>query len=241
MEEQNNVEPVQPIYKTFEEALPIINKILNARRSRWTLKSVASMDFDDVCQLCRLHLWKKWDQYDPTQKLEPWVSRIITRQMMNLVRNVYSSFSRPCLKCAENQGGDLCGIFGHQTNSCPLFATWEQTKKRAYNVKLAVSAENHQQEISEMPDTSVNTERAVQVIFEHLKSVLKANEIRVFELIYIKHLSDEEVAKEMNYCASENRPSKNYSQRKPGYARIAQIKRVILAKVKEMRNEIDIF
>ncbi len=233
----------QKINITFEEVLPVIDKILNARRARWTLKSVASMDFEDVAQLCRLHIWKKWEQYDQTQKLEPWVSRIITRQMINLVRNVYSSFSRPCLKCAENQGGDLCAWTpsNKQCNECPIYLTWEQTKKRAYNVKLAVSAENHQQEISEMPDTSVNTERAIRVIHEHLKSVLKPNELRVFEMIYIRHLTDEEVAKEMNFVAGENRPSKNYSQRKPGYARIAQIKRIILMKVKEIRNDIDIF
>jgi len=192
------------------------------------------MDFDDVAQLCRLHIWKKWSQYDQTQKLEPWVSRIVTRQMINIVRNVYSSFSRPCLKCSENQGGDLCGIYGHQTNQCPLYAVWEQTKKRAYNVKLAVSSENHQQEISEIPDTSVDTEKAVRTIYEHLKTELKAIELRVFEMIYIEHLSDSDVAEKMGYTAGED-------NRKPGYSRISQIKRKIIKKVKEMKDLIDIY
>lgn len=240
MDEILSVQP-QPIYKTFEEALPVIDKILRARKSRWTLRARTDVDFDDVSQLCRLHIWKKWEQYDQTQKLEPWIARIVTRQIINLIRNIYSAHSRPCLKCAENQGGDLCGAFGKQCSTCPLFSLWEKTKKRAFNVKLPVSIENHLVEVSEMPDTSVNVERAVLVIYENLKPLLKENELLVYRYIYIEHLSDEAVAEKMGYCAKEERPSENYSQRKPGYGRISQIKRKILEKVREIKDEIDIF
>lgn len=228
------VKEVQPVYRTFEEALPIIDKILQARKGKWQLRAVSSMDYDDVSQLCRIHIWKKWEQYDPTQKLEPWVSRIITRQVINLIRNVYSSHSRPCLKCAENQGGDLCGAFGKQCAECPLFALWERTKKRAFNVKLPVSMENHLLEVFEMPDTSVNAERAVQTIWEHMRQVLRPTELAVFEMTYIQHLDDSEIAKKMGFEATEK-------NRKPGYSRISQINRKILEKVREIRDEIDIF
>lgn len=225
---------VQPVYKTFEEALPIIDKILNSRRSRWTLKAVNSIDYEDVCQIVRIHLWKKWEQYDQTQKLEPWVSRIVTRQIINLIRNIYSSHSRPCLKCAENQGGDLCGTFGKQCSDCPLFALWERTKKRAFNVKLPVSMENHLLEVFEMPDNSIDIPRALKIIEEHLKTVLSIKEMKVFTLIYMKGLSDLEVAAAMGFEATEK-------NRKPGYSRISQINRKILEKVREIREDIDIY
>lgn len=225
---------VQIVYKTFEEALPIIDKILKARQHKWQLRAVSSMDYDDVSQLCRIHIWKKWEQYDQTQKLEPWVSRIITRQVINLIRNVYSSHSRPCLKCAENQGGDLCGAFGKQCAECPLFALWERTKKRAFNVKLPVSMENHLLEVFEMPDNSIDVPRALKIIEEHLKTVLSIKEMKVFTLIYMKGLSDLEVAKEMGFEATEK-------NRKPGYSRISQINRKILEKVREIREDIDIY
>lgn len=225
---------VEPIYTTFESAYTEINRILESKRHKWTLRAIPSIDYSDVKQIIILHIWKKWSLYDPTQKLGPWISRIVTRQMINLIRNVYSSYSRPCLKCSENQGGDLCGIYGHQTNQCPLYALWEQTKKRAFNVKLAVSTENHQQEISEIPDQSINVEKAIEVVYEHLKTKLRPIELKVFEMIYIKHMDEEEVAKEMGYVAGED-------NRKPGYSRISQIKRIIINKIKESKDEIDIY
>ncbi len=222
------------IYTTFESAYEEINRILESKRHKWTLRAIPSVDFSDVKQIILLHIWKKWGMYDSKQKLGPWVSRIVTRQMINLIRNIYSSYSRPCLKCAYNQGGDLCGEYGHQTNACPIYALWEQTKKRAFNVKLAVSTENHQQEISEMPDTSINTERAIQTIYEHMKTQLRPIELRVFEMIYIRHMDDDEVAKEMGYMAGEN-------NRKPGYSRLSQIRRTIVNKVREIKDEIDVY
>ena len=225
---------LDPPYTTFESAYSEINRILESKRHKWTLRAIPSVDFSDVKQIILLHIWKKWELYDSKQKLAPWVSRIVTRQMINLIRNIYSSYSRPCLKCSENQGGDLCGAYGHQTNKCPLYALWEQTKKRAFNVKLAVSTENHQQEISEMPDTSVNMDKAMQTIHEHMKLVLRPVELKVFEMIYIKHMEDEDVAKEMGYVAGEN-------NRKPGYSRISQIRRIIINQVRKSKDLIDIF
>ncbi len=225
---------VQPVYKTFEDALPVIDKILQTRKSRWNLKALPYIDFDDVCQIVRIHLWKKWEQYDQTQKLEPWVARIVTRQIINLIRNIYASHSRPCLKCAENQGGDLCAAFGKQCSECPLFSLWERTKKRAFNVKLPVSMENHLVEVFEMPDHSIDTNKAMRNIFDAIKRDLTKVELEVFNFIYFEGLSDDEVAVKMGYIATE-------TNRKPGYSRISQIKRTILNKVKEKRDDIDIF
>ncbi len=97
------------------------------------------MDYEDVCQIIRAHIAVKWGQWEPSRPLAPWVNRIITHQITNILRNVYTNFTRPCLKCPANEGGDLCSIYGKQCSDCLIYKKWEKTKKRAYDTKLAVS------------------------------------------------------------------------------------------------------
>ena len=133
--------------KTFEQVLPEINKEIAKRASRWTLTSISWLDYEDIAQILRIHIYKKFFMWDQTRPLAPWVNVIISNQTKNLVRNLYGNYSKPCLTCSENQGGSLCGLFGTQCNTCPLYAKWERGKKRAHDVKLTLPLENHQQEV----------------------------------------------------------------------------------------------
>ena len=73
---------------------------------------------------------------------------MISNQIKNLIRNNYGNYCRPCLKCAAAESGDLCYIYGKQSEACPLFANWVRTRKQAYDAKLPVSINDHEYEIN---------------------------------------------------------------------------------------------
>ena len=95
----------------FEDCIEKINQEIAKRKNKWNLTAINWMDFDDVSQILRLHIYKKWDLYDQSQPLAPWLNRIISNQIKNLIRNNYGNYSRPCLKCAAAESNDLCKIY----------------------------------------------------------------------------------------------------------------------------------
>ena len=221
----------------FEECLDQINTEITKRKNKWNLTALAWMDFDDVAQILRIHIYKKWHMYDQTKKLCPWINRIISNQMKNLIRNNYGNYVRPCLKCAAAEGDNLCRIYGKQDSSCPLYKNWEMNKKSAYDTKLPLALENHSQEVYHMQhQQGMDMERCAELLHEAMIKNLKKNEWQVYELLYIKFVSEEETAKRMGYKTSEK-------NRSPGYKQIKNIKKSIIKKVKKVmdRGEIDIF
>jgi len=220
----------------FEDCIDTINLEIIKRRNRWNLTALAWMDFDDVSQILRIHIFKKWNMYDQAKPLAPWVNRIISNQIKNLIRNNYGNFTRPCLKCAAAEGASHCQIYGSQDSSCPLFAHWEKTKKRAHDAKLPLSLENHSQEVHSIPSDNFNVEAAAKKLHKQMKRTLKANEWQVYKLLYVDNLSEEEVATKMGYRTTEK-------NRQPGYKQIKNIKKSIIIKVKRLlsKDEIDIF
>jgi hypothetical protein len=218
---------------TFEESIPIIQKELQKRRHKWQLHAIAWMDWSDVEQIILTHLFIKWVQYNPELPLVNWVNRIISNQITNVRRNLYDAYSRPCLKCPEAQGVEHCAIYQVQCNKCPLYAKWEKTKKYAHDCKLPVSSENHTNEISEMPGENYDYPKAEQRLHEEMKKILKPHEWKIYNLLFIKNLTDLQVAKEMGYKSSEGRS--------PGYATIAKIKKIIIKKAHQIKEKIDLF
>ena len=88
----------------FENHIQVIDAEINKRRSKWNLSVLAWMDFQDVAQILRIHIYKKWHLYDQSKPLGPWLNRIISNQIKNLIRNNYGNYCRPCLKCAAAEG-----------------------------------------------------------------------------------------------------------------------------------------
>ena len=81
-----------------------------------------------------------------------------------------------------------------------------------------------------------DVEVAADKLHKKMKTILKANELQVYELLYIENLEEEEVAKKMGYKTTEK-------NRQPGYKQIKNIKKSILIKVKKEieRSGADIF
>lgn len=210
---------------SFEEKLDDINKEIYKRKNKWTLTAINWMDFEDVSQILRFHLFTKWHLYDPSKPLAPWVNTVISHQIRNLIRNNYSNYSRPCLRCAASEGDNLCSIYGTQCSKCPLYDHWYKNKKKAYDLKLPVSIENHTHEIMEIPQDEINVDRSLNIINKFLEHNLKKFEYEIFKLLYLENKSEDEVASIMHYKTSEK-------GRKPGYKQIKNIKKTIINKIK---------
>ena len=211
----------------FEDRIKEIDSEIQKRKSKWKLTSITWMDFDDISQILRIHIYKKWDMYDDSKPLAPWLNRIITNQIKNLIRNNYGNYARPCLRCAASEGGDLCVIYEKQSSVCPLYAYWEKNKKIAHDIKVPVSLENHKQDISNLQNETLDIEASFQKLNKILPEILKPIEWKIYENLYIKNLSEEEVAKLMGYKTSEK-------NRSPGYKQIKNIKKSIIIKVRRL-------
>ena len=227
----------------YEDHQDIIEEELNKRRGKWFLTSLAWIDFDDVKQIIRLHLHKKWDLWDQSRPLKPWLNRIISNQLKNILRNYYSNFAKPCLSCPFNQSGvteeaeiGLCGFTESKTqcNECPLYAKWEKTKKSAYQVKMPVALENYGQEIHHKSIDSFELESAESRLHKEMKEKLSEKHYRIYEMLFIKNMSDEEVAEELGYKTSEK-------GRKAGYKQIKNLKKQFKDKAEKILKTKDIF
>ena len=211
----------------FEECIKEIDIEINKRRGRGNLTALSWMDFDDVAQIIRVHIFKKWHLYDQSKSLAPWTNTLISNQIKNLIRNNYGNYCRPCLKCAAAESESLCYIYGTQNSSCPLFAQWEKTKKAAYLTKLPSPLESVEHETENMELKEFDFDSILKRLNKQLKKKLKPNEWTVYENLYLKNKTEQEVAKILGYKTSEK-------NRSPGYKQIKNIKKAIIEKAKEI-------
>lgn len=228
--------------REYKENLHIIDSLLERKRRVWQLKALAWMDFDDVAQMIRLHIYNKWDKWDQARPFGPWCNRVIGSQMKNISRDNYSNFVRPCVSCPFNQskgsidGENLCGYTksGHQTRECPMYAKWEASRKNAYDVKLPLPLENHSNEVFSRPeDLSLDIEDCMKKLKVHMKKHFNKRYLKAYEMLYQDKKSDEEVASFMGYRTSEE-------GRTAGYRQIKNLKQMFTAKAKEIIFEEDI-
>ena len=214
----------------FEDYIEQIDAEIKKRRSKWNLTALSWMDFDDVSQILRIHIFKKWHLYDTKKPLNPWINRIISNQIKNLIRNNYGNYCRPCLKCAAAEAGALCYIYGKQSEACPLFANWSRTKKQAYNAKLPVSINDHTYEINSTEYSDIDILGVMDKISAKMEEVLKPAEWKIYQALYIEHMSEEDAATLMGYKTNEK-------NRVPGYKQIKNVKKAIIKKVKRMLED----
>lgn len=208
--------------------MEIIDTELNKRKPKWTLQSISYMDWDDVAQIIRIHISKKWDMYDYKQPLAPWLNVIISNQIRNLIRNNYTSLVKPCqsLKCSAVEGDDGCKIWGSQCSACPLYAEWEKRKKPALNLRIPLAIENHQEEVENIEDTSFDLESAEKKVHAQAQKFLNSNEYRIYKMLFIEKKNEEEVGKTLGFKTAEK-------NRSPGYRQVKNLKHSIIEKIKK--------
>ena len=228
----------QDFSEEFTKNIETIDRLINRRRHKWTLKCINWISWEDVVQIIRIHIFRKWHLYDPTKAIEPWISRIVSNQMINLARNFYYVNARPCVQrggCAFNEGGEACGYTksGLQCGECPLYAKWERKKKDAFNIRLPLPTENHINEISEIPEENFDLEKSIKNFHIKMEGELKPHEYRIYKCLYIEHMTEEETAKKLGFTSNE-------PNRKAGYGRIRQVQRIIMVKANKVKKEIDL-
>ena len=222
----------------YEDRVSVIDQELQKRRHKWHLNAVAWFDFEDVEQIIRFHIFKKWDQWDQKRPLEPWVNRIISNQLKNILRNNYSNFARPCLNCPfsqsnqqESANGNLCAFTasGTQCGECKLYAKWEKGKKHAYDIKLPLALENHHQEVFSIASTEFDLSNSITKLHVEMKFIIFFNK----EILFVKNLSEDEVAKKLGYTTNEK-------NRKAGYKQIKNLKKMFKEKAVTVIKQKDI-
>lgn len=219
----------------FEDKIDIIDNELRKRKGKWQLKARADFDFQDVEQIIRIHIFKKWHLWDQSRPIEPWLNRTITHQISNLLRNLYGGFSRPCLKCAANEGGDLCSIYKTQCASCPLYAKWTRGKKQAHDVKIPLPLETHSQEVESISSDFIDYEAAATVIHARVKLKLTKVQGRVYDMLYVQNLSEDEIAMRMGYKKNED-----LKRRGIRYKQLENYKKKFIGIAKTIINEEDL-
>lgn len=216
--------------KTFEECLSIIDEEIRRHKNCWTLTSVQYLDYSDISQILRIHIWKKWHLYQQNRPLKPWLNIVIRSQIKNLIRNLYSNFSRPCLKCYAAIDNDGCKIYKTQCEKCPLFANWLISKKPAMNIKVPVTIENHVDEVRNIFDDSYDVSKNIGKAHIAMKKILKPLEFQIYEGLFILHEDESVVAKKLGYISNER-------GRNPGYKQIKNQRKVIINKFKKALKE----
>lgn len=219
----------------FEENYEIFNAEIEKRRRKWTLKANLSLDFCDVKQICLRHLFVKLDLYDKNKSpISHWCNAVISSQIFNILRNNYFNVVKPCQRCSCAQGDEGCELYDTQSAICPLYKKWEQTKKSAYDIRLALPSENHANEIFNMPSENYDYQKAALRLHSEMSKILKKHEWIVYEMMFILHMTDAQIAKKMRWVSSE-------PHRKAGYGNLIRLKKIFLQKAHKIKEEIDLF
>lgn len=223
----------QKKFLKYEDCIEVIEREISKRRSQWQLSSIHWMDFDDVAQILRIHIHNKWDKYDQGKPLGPWLAQVMVNQIINLIKNQYGNYARPCLGCAAAEPDDLCSVYEKQCDKCPIYKKWLKNKKRAYDLKLPLSLEFHSQEVDGMPSQYINFDTAAANLHDKMSHILKKKEWIVYKHLYIDNLKEEDLAILLNFKTTE-------VGRIAGYKQIKNIKKKIMVKVRKIVKDIDI-
>lgn len=210
---------------TYEDKAQVIDEQLEKHRHKWFLHARKDIDYDDIKQIIRIHIWKKWNNWNQEKSIEPWLHIIVTNQIKNILRNYYSSLIKPCVRCDAAIGDTGCQIHGEQCSDCPLFKKWEKTKKSAHDISMPISIDKHVGELEVFNDVDIDYEEKLKLVHKLAKESLNRKEYKVYDLLYIQNKSEEFAAKELNYKpTTKNQKFKRYKQ-------LENYKKSIIAKV----------
>lgn len=224
------------ISREYNDNIHVIENILERNRRKWQLQAISWMDYDDVKQIIKIHIYKKWDLWDKKKgPIEPWINTVVGNQIRNLLRNNYQNYARPCLNC-DNALGDVgCDITrsGLQDESCPLYLTWTKKKRDGFNIKMPLPLESHAHEIKHKNDNFLDIEQITKRIQAYMIGELTERQYTAFVMMFVDNHSDEEVAEYMGYRSSEK-------NRKAGYKQMKNLKDLFKKKILEIIEKHDI-
>jgi len=224
---------------SFEDKISVINREIMKRRGKWMLSSLSYLDYDDISQILRIHIFKKWDMWNQDLPLENWLNRVVTHKIINLVRDHYGRVAPPCNGCPHNLADDSCSFTktGSRGPQCPLYKKWQKKTQAGYNIKLASSMNSD--EFVEPAFSSISFgdnidyESSSEKLHKEMKKVLSKSQYRIYELLIMDNLSDKEVAKRLKLKSTER-------GRLPGYKHLTDMRNKFYEMAKKIIEEKDI-
>ncbi len=226
----------------FEDRYEIIDTQIAKRKGKWFLKAISWISWEDVGQIIRSHIYNKWHLWDQKRPLEPWLNRIISNQIKNILRNHYGNFIRPCAQCPFNASGSIDNIndanfcswtkTGKQDSSCPLFLKWEKTKKSSFQINMASSIDANEN-INVGLCKHFDIDHSKNKLNKLMKENLTEKQYHIYEMLYIKDLDITEAAERLGYKSNEK-------GRKAGYKQIKNFEKLFKDTAKKLISEHDI-
>lgn len=183
---------------SYEEMSSVIDSVIKKNERRYQLKAISWMDWEDVQQTIRTHIFRKWDLWDCSKPIEPWVNVIAIHQIINIVRNNYSNYVRPCLNCPFYKGDDSCEMTKNKKVSCECYdyKKWFRTKKSAYDLRITCSMDNHFEEASAIHETfDCFSDNSLSNLRFYIENKFGKVERLILDESFIKGTSDENVIK----------------------------------------------
>lgn len=222
---------------SFEDKIEEIDKLLKNSKDKWHLDALAWIDYDDVCQIIRNHIYVKWDMWDQERPFGPWCRTIIANQIKNELRNNYHSFAKPCLRCPHYVSQTECAFTKSkvQDSSCDEYAAWEKKKKAKHDVKIPVSIETSVIDSSTELKDEIDYEKSSKNLHEKvLEELTNEKHKEIYRLIYIEGVAEADVAQQMGF-------KKEAGKRKaPRYKQIDNVKSRFLSIAKKVLDSNDI-
>lgn len=207
--------------KGYEDLVPEIEQLLSRYRAKWQLNSIAWLDYDDVCQIIRTHIYKKWHLWDQKRAFKPWASMLISNQIKNLIRNHYGNFAKPCLRCQFYLGGDDCSktLSKEQDESCLDFAKWKSKKQSAFNLKMPVSLDSLISVRDKINEDELDYETKSKKIHNAVMKNLSDKHKEIYRMLFVEHIDEVIVAEKFGF-------KQDTSKRKtPRYKQINNLKK----------------
>ncbi len=196
--------------RQFNELLPRIRVIVSKRKGSWTL---STLPWEDVESILITRIYRQLPRYDVRRPFDNWANRLISNEISNLLRDKIYRFERPCItanpaggQCAYNQGHDRCGFTsnGKQCAECPLYAKWQKKKEFAHNLQSSLPLESHAQEVHSPENQFFDVAGALPTIHRKVMAQLNKHDAKVYHMLFVDHLSMEEVSKRMKYKTQSN-------------------------------------
>ncbi len=216
--------------RQFNELLPRIRVIVSKRKGSWTLSTLA---WEDVESILMTRIWQQLPMYDVARPFDNWANRLISNTLSNLLRDRIYRFERPCItanpaggSCVFNEGGDRCGFTesGKQCAECPLYAKWQKKKEFAHNLQSSLPLESHAQEVHSPHNQFFDVAAAKPLIDQKVMSQLNHHDAKVYRMLFIDHMSMEDVSKKMKYKTQSN-------------SKVGQVLRKLVTRFKELARE----
>jgi len=198
---------------TYEDFSEVIDAAIRRQQYKWRLNAVRWFDFDDVQQIIKLHISRKWHMWDQERPLEPWIGR-----------NHYGNYVNPC---PDYQ------FSNHDSSICPICQKWEKSKKAALEIKIPLSTEDFVKEVTSKQYVDFDFNSSLEKLDGEMKRRLSNIHYTAYRMLYFDKNNEEDVAKFMGYKISAQK-------RKLGYRQVKNLKKKFLQVAMEILRDQDI-